>query len=148
MDEIIESPYYLLTVIFVLGVAAIVRLAVKRRLDAQAANPDVAGSRDRFGANEQEIVRFDRRGNVAQRIAWSNIAQINIIVHATHVEKRVDWIVIAELGSRKKIVMTLGEPGSMQVWDRIQRLPGFDREALDQAVNTVETGEFVAWKRP
>ena len=55
------------------------------------------------------------------------------------------WILV---GVDSGCVIPMGAAGSEGLLGRLQRLPGFDSEAVIRASSSVENRQFLCWERP
>ena len=101
------------------------------------------------------MVTYDDRG-VARRLAdgrvesirWDQLAEVAIVTtdEGPFVDD-VHWLLIGSDGTTGCAVPSETE-GTADLLERLQKLPGFDNEAVIKAMGHTENARFVVWRRP
>lgn len=99
--------------------------------------------RVRFDADE--VVRTMRNGR-EERVRWDALCEVGIITTDDGpFAEDCYWLLIGDDGTG--CAVPNGAEGLSALLERLQRLPGFDNEAVVAAMSCVEPASFTAWRR-
>ena len=94
--------------------------------------------------NDFEIV-YTRPNNQVEIVSWAELQAVIIETNsAGPIDPDYYWILV---GKNKGCVVPTGVEGEEQLFERLQKLPGFDNEAVIEAMSCVEKKRFLCWKR-
>ena len=101
---------------------------------------------DRVSFTDDAVTRI-RPDGIQEMIRWDEIYEISIVTtdEGPWMED-VFFLLTAQDGKSGCAVPQLSE-GSQQLLERLQKLPGFDNEAVVQAMGSTLNARFVCWKR-
>lgn len=103
--------------------------------------PDPAMS---ISVTDEGITRALGNGKV-ESVTWDDLAEVAIMTtSAGPFEEDVYWLLIGKSGGGCAVPQSLDPQG--EILKRLQTLPGFDNEAVIQAMGSVENATFVCWK--
>ena len=101
----------------------------------------------------QPAIRIDDRGvrrtlagGNAEQVAWNDLLEVSVITTGDGPFAEDVFFVLAGTGGSGCIVPQ-DAPESGPLLDRLQRLPGFDNDALVRAMGSTEEARFVCWRR-
>lgn len=79
-------------------------------------------------------------------VKWEGLREVSIVTTAGGpFEDDVLFVLIGEGGT---CIVPHSDPGCASLLERLQRLPGFDNEALIEAMGSPQAGRFVCWSTP
>src|SRR4051812_17361617 len=81
-----------------------------------------------------------------EHVAWDELVEVFVMTtDAGPFVEDVFFVLEGKHGTG--CVVPQGAPESSQLLERLQRLPGFDNEAIIQAMSCTENARFVCWRR-
>jgi hypothetical protein len=95
---------------------------------------------------DDEAVVCQRPGGLVERVRWSDL-QI-VFIQTTDAGPFVDDVFWVLGGGDSGCVVPSEADGMSTLLERLQRLPGFDNNAVINAMSCVEKQNFICWKRP
>ncbi|MEW6277437.1 MAG: hypothetical protein AB1758_02360 [Candidatus Eremiobacterota bacterium] len=97
----------------------------------------------RIQCTDEKVLRHVEGGQT-QELAWSDLVQVKILTTDTgpFVE---DFYFVLEGAGRSLVIGQSEDDGTLLA--RLQKLPGFDHEAVIRAAASTETAEFPCWRR-
>ncbi len=105
-----------------------------------------AGGADRVFFTSDAVIRVQPDG-MRKTIRWDDLDEIRILTTDEGPwHEDVHFVLITFDGKRGCTVPQLCD-GSKQLLERLQQLPGFDNEAVIEAMSSTSNAEFVCWKR-
>lgn len=94
-----------------------------------------------------EVVSRVRPDGVEERIRWSELHEVGILTtDEGPMQEDVFFLLIAADG-KSGCVVPQGAEGCEDLLERLQKLPGFDNEAVIKAMGSASNAKFVCWKR-
>ena len=92
-----------------------------------------------------EGVSCVRPNGVVEAIGWDDLKKV-IIVTTDEGPFAADvmWLL---LGEKSGCMIPLGATGEDQLIERLQTLPGFDNEAMIEAMSSTSNRKFVCWEK-
>ncbi len=94
-----------------------------------------------------EIVSRVRPDGVEERIRWDELHEVGILTtDEGPMQEDVFFLLIAGDG-KSGCVVPQGAEGCKRLLERLQKLPGFDNEAVIKAMGSTSNAKFVCWKR-
>ncbi len=101
---------------------------------------------DRLLITDDGVRRF-RPDGLEESVRWEDLAEVGVITtsEGPFVED-VFWILIAQDG-KGGCAIPQGAEGTDKLLEALQRLDGFDNEAVIQAMASTADARFVCWKR-
>jgi len=91
-------------------------------------------------------VRCERPDGMVESVTWDDLRAV--IIHTTEdgpAAPDVFWILA---GASSGCVIPMGATGEMVLLERLQKLPGFDNEAVIHASASVTEQKFLCWQTP
>lgn len=109
--------------------------------------------KDRFGsrATTKLTVLVDddgvtcHRGNLIESVTWDDLQRVKILT--TDQGPFIEDVFYVLFGTEDGCVVPHGAAESTDLLGRLQALPGFDNEAVVDAMTCVENNEFECWER-
>ncbi|RNL80913.1 hypothetical protein [Nocardioides marmorisolisilvae] len=108
--------------------------------------------RTRNAEHSVEIVFDDEgarrlyRGETTHRVSWADLERVALrTTDDGPFAEDLFWVLVGSRGTGFVIPSSLIPHGMVE---RLQQLPGFDNEAVIQAMQSVTENVFVAWRRP
>ena len=78
-------------------------------------------------------------------VEWKDLNSVEIVTtDKGPILPDVFWVLN---GSGTKCVIPQGATGEMELLDRLQKLPGFQNEALIKAMESIENARFLCWEK-
>ena len=104
-------------------------------------------ARERVVVTEDEIIRT-RPDGATETVRWEDLTEVGIITtdEGPFVED-VFWILVGA-DERTGCAVAQGAEGNEELLARLQKLPGFDNEAVIQAMGSTTNARFTCWQRP
>ena len=101
---------------------------------------------DRVLVTDDSVTRF-RPDGVQESIRWDDLAEVGIITtdEGPWFED-VYWILIGSDG-KSGCAVPQGAEGADSLLEALQKLHGFDNEAVIKAMGSTSNAQFVCWKR-
>lgn len=94
----------------------------------------------------EEGVACRRPEGLVESVAWADLRAVLIETNDSGpFLMDVFWILI---GAHSGCVVPQGATGEHELLDRLQRLPGFDNQALIDAMLSTDNQRFLCWERP
>lgn len=94
--------------------------------------------------DEVEIVYLQPNGGV-EKLAWAGLQAVWIETNADGpFEPDLFWLLVGQSGLCRVAAGADGEP---ELLERLQKLPGFDNEAVIAAMSCVVEQRFLCWQR-
>ena len=100
----------------------------------------------------EAAIQIDDRGvrrvgdGTLEQVAWDDLQEVSIAMSADGpFADDVFFVLVGQEGRGCVVPQTAAE--SDQLLERLQRLPGFDNEAVIRAMGSVEDARFVCWRR-
>ena len=90
-------------------------------------------------------VKCERAGGVVESVAWNDLQKVAIVT--TDDGPFADDVYFVLYGSHGGCVVPQDGPQSNALLERLQDLPGFDNEAVIQAMSCASNNEFLCWAR-
>ncbi len=91
-------------------------------------------------------VRRELPDGKVEQVAWDDVQEVAVLTTGDGPFAEDVFFVLAGRGGTGCIVPQ-GAPESTQLLERLQRLPGFDNEAVIRAMSSTEDAIFVCWRR-
>ncbi len=102
---------------------------------------------DRVFFTADTIMRI-RPDGTRETIRWDDLDEVRILTTDEGPwQEDVLFLLIAADGQCGCAVPQSSD-GSQQLFEQLQQLPGFDNEAVIEAMTSTANAEFVCWKRP
>ena len=115
-------------------------MGIFRRRTRDAADHSVAIVVDDEGA------RRLYRGETTHRVSWADLERVALrTTDDGPYAEDLFWVLVGGRGTGFVIPSSLVPDGMLA---RLQELPGFDNEAVLQAMQSVTENVFVAWRKP
>jgi hypothetical protein len=95
---------------------------------------------------DDESVVCRRPGGLVERVRWSDL-QI-VFIETTDAGPFVDDVFWVLGGNVSGCVVPSESDGMSTLLERLQRLPGFDNNAVIEAMSCAENRRFICWKHP
>lgn len=90
-------------------------------------------------------VRCIRPNGDSEEVKWADLRAVLIETNDTGpVGVDVLWILV---GTEGGCIVPAGASGEARLLDALQRLPGFDNEAMIAAMGSVENRKFLCWEK-
>jgi hypothetical protein len=101
---------------------------------------------ERIIISDESVTRY-RADGVQESVRWDELVEVGIVTtdEGPWFED-VFWILIGEEG-KGGCAIGQGIPGADRLLDTLQKLPGFDDEAVIKAMSSTSNDRFVCWKR-
>lgn len=91
-------------------------------------------------------VRVTRWNGVVEQVAWDDLDSVLIETNDSGpIGTDLLWILAGKVSG---CLVPGGAEGEHELLGRLQELPGFDNQAVIDAMGSVENARFVCWKRP
>ena len=101
---------------------------------------------DRVSFTDEVVCRI-RPDGVEERIRWDELHEVGILTtDEGPIQEDVFFLLIASDG-KSGCVVPQGAEGCGHLLKRLQKLPGFDNEAVIRAMGSTSNGKFLCWKR-
>jgi hypothetical protein len=81
-----------------------------------------------------------------EQITWDDLQEVVVLTTGDGPFAEDVFFVLAGQNGTGWVIPQ-GAPESMQLLERLQRLPGFDNETLIQAMSSTDDATFVCWRR-
>jgi len=91
-------------------------------------------------------VRRDLAGGKVEQVTWDDLQEVSILTTGDGPFAEDVFFVLAGQEGRGCVVPQSAPEGG-RLLERLQRLPGFDNEAVIRAMASVEDARFVCWRR-
>jgi hypothetical protein len=92
-------------------------------------------------------VRREVAGGKVEGVAWADLEEVSVLTTADGpFAEDVLFVLAGRDGS--SCVVPQGAPESTHLLGRLQRLSGFDNEAIIRAMSNTGDARFVCWRRP
>lgn len=95
---------------------------------------------------DEDAVTCTRRNGVVERVRWVELRAV--LIQTTSDGPWVDdmfWVLVGKDGG---CVVPSEAVGCRQLMERLQQLPGFDNDAVIEAVKLTEDQTLLCWHRP
>jgi hypothetical protein len=101
---------------------------------------------DRVSVTPEVVTRF-RPDGVQETIRWDDLAEVGIITTDEGPwAEDVFWLLIGSDG-KSGCAVPQGAEGSKVLLEALQKLPGFDNEAVIKAMGSTSNAKFTCWKK-
>jgi hypothetical protein len=101
---------------------------------------------DRVSITPEVVTRF-RPDGVQETVRWADLAEVGIITTDEGPwSEDVFWLLVGCDGKSGCAVPQCAE-GSKELLEVLQKLPGFDNEAVIEAMGSTSNAKFTCWKR-
>ena|SRR5882672_10016355 len=95
----------------------------------------------------REVVTRSRPDGVQETIRWDDLAEVGIITTDEGPwSEDVFWLLIGSDG-KSGCAVPQGAEGSKVLLEALQKLPGFDNEAVIKAMGSTSNARFTCWKK-
>jgi hypothetical protein len=95
--------------------------------------------------DDREVVRTMPDGRV-ERVGWDSLAEVQIVTTEDGpFADDVFWLLVGDDGTGCAVPSEAA--GMKELLERLQRLPGFDNEAVIKAMVSTSNARFQVWKR-
>jgi hypothetical protein len=102
---------------------------------------------DRVSFTDEAVTRF-RPDGVEEQIRWDALCEVSIATtDEGPMQDDVFFLLIASDGKSGCVVPQTAE-GCDHLLARLQKLPGFDHEAVIKAMVSASNAKFLCWQRP
>jgi hypothetical protein len=101
-------------------------------------------SPDRVSFDDSAITRTLPDGKT-ESVRWDDLQEVGIVT--TDEGPMVEDVYWMLLGSNGGCAVPGGALGAKELLNRLQQLPGFNNEAVIEAMGSTSNGSFVCWKR-
>jgi len=92
-------------------------------------------------------VRCARPDGKEECVSWSELGAVIIETNDSGPGGTdVYWLLVGD-GARSGCVIPQGADGEPELFERLQRIPGFDNEAVIEAMKCVENRRFLCWQK-
>jgi hypothetical protein len=99
---------------------------------------------DRVSFDETRITRT-LPDDSTETVRWNDLREVGIITtDGGPFEEDVYWVLAGSTGG---CVVSGGAQGMAKLLERLQKLPGFDNEAVIKAMGSTQNNKFQCWKR-
>jgi hypothetical protein len=95
---------------------------------------------------EDEALEFRWALGSAAFAKWDDVQRV--LIRTTDRGPFDDDVFLVMETSERRYVIPQTAVGAAQLLDRVQRLPGFDNEAVIESMGCTENSEFLCWERP
>ncbi|MFL6207695.1 MAG: hypothetical protein ACJ74W_02530 [Pyrinomonadaceae bacterium] len=86
-----------------------------------------------------------RASGLVESVAWADLQEVSIITNDEGpFALDVMWLLV---GAKGGCVVPQGATGEDQLLTKLQSLPGFNNEAVIEAMSSVENRKFVCWEK-
>jgi hypothetical protein len=92
-------------------------------------------------------IRRELADGKVEQVTWDDLEEVSVLTTSEGPLAEDVFFVLAGRGGTGCVVPQ-GAPESTALLERLQRLPGFDNEALVRAMGNTEEARFVCWRRP
>jgi hypothetical protein len=91
-------------------------------------------------------VRRELPDGKVEQVAWDDLREVAVLTTSDGpFAEDVFFVLAGQDGTG--CVVPQGAPESTQLLERLQRLPGFDNQAIIRAMSSTEDATFVCWRR-
>ena len=97
---------------------------------------------------DEEAVKCTRPNGVTEQVRWSDLRAV--LIQTTSAGPAVDdlfWVLVGR-NAETGCVVPSEALGCDRLLERLQKLPGFDNNAVIQASQCVEEKSFLCWESP
>jgi len=102
---------------------------------------------DRVSLTDEAVTRV-RPDGIEETIRWDALCEVGILTTDDGpMQEDVFFLLIASDG-KSGCVVPQGAEGCDRLLERLQKLPGFDNEAVIKAMGSTSNAKFMCWKRP
>jgi hypothetical protein len=102
---------------------------------------------DRVSITDEAVTRV-RPDGIEEKIRWDALCEVGILTtDEGPMQEDVFFLLIASDG-KSGCVVPQGAEGCDHLVERLQKLPGFDNEAVIKAMGSTSDAKFICWKRP
>jgi len=95
----------------------------------------------------EDVVTRARPDGVEETIRWADLHEVGILTLDEGPSQEDVFFLLVAADGRSGCCIPQSADGSEQLFERLQRLPGFDNEAVFKAMGSTSSGRFVCWKR-
>ncbi len=110
-----------------------------------------AGSRSPAQAErvecEGERITAHRRGGHEESILWADLAEVRIVTTDEGPWCEDIYWLLTSAGNESGCAVPGQAEGVIDLLNRLQELPGFDNEAVVEAMGSTKNASFLCWKR-
>ena len=108
--------------------------------------PPPPGAKERVAFDDQGVTRTFVDGRT-ESVRWDDLQMVLIVTTDEGPwSDDVFWMLVSADG-KSGCAVPQGVEGSSELLERLQQLPGFDNEAVIQAMGSTENANFVCWRR-
>jgi hypothetical protein len=101
---------------------------------------------DRVSVTAEVVTRF-RPDGVQETVRWDDLAEVGIITTDEGPwSEDVLWLLIGSDG-KSGCAVPQGAEGADELLVALQKLPGFDNEAVIKAMGSTSNAKFLCWRR-
>jgi hypothetical protein len=101
---------------------------------------------DRVSVTPEVVTRF-RPDGVREAVRWDDLAEVGIVTTDEGPwSEDVFWLLIGSDG-RSGCAVPQGADGANELLVALQKLPGFDNQAVIEAMGSTSNAKFLCWKR-
>ena len=102
---------------------------------------------DRVSFTDEVVTRV-RPDSVEERIRWDELHEVGIVTTDEGPFHEDVFFLLMASDRKSGCVVPQGAEGCKDLLKRLQKLPGFDNEAVIKAMGSTSNAKFVCWKRP
>ena len=102
--------------------------------------------RDRVSFTDDVVTRV-RPDGVQETIRWDELYEVEIITTDEGPRQEDVFFLLIASDGKSGCAVPQSSEGSKQLLERLQKLPGFDNEAVISAMGSTSMARFVCWKR-
>jgi hypothetical protein len=94
---------------------------------------------------DDELVRCQRPGGLVETVKWSDLRAV--LIQTTDAGPLADDVFWILAGEESGCVVPSEAAGMERLLERLQQLPGFDNQALIEAMGSTDNRRFLCWQR-
>jgi len=102
--------------------------------------------RDRVSYTDETVTRI-RSDGVEETIRWDDLHQIAILTTDEGPWREDVFFLLIASDGKSGCAVPQSSDGCERLLERLQKLPGFDNEAVIKAMSSTSNAKFVCWKR-
>ncbi len=95
---------------------------------------------------DEEWITCIRSATSRQAVRWNDLTAV--LIETTDQGPFQNDVFLVLVGAKSRCVVPQEAAGSQELLARLQDLPGFDSQAVVEAMGTAENKTFVCWKKP
>jgi hypothetical protein len=97
-------------------------------------------------ALDEDGVRLFRGERLTNHVHWADLVRVEVVTTDQGPWHDDFFYVLTDAGGAR-VVVPSEMPGSGDLLERLQKLPGFDNEQIIEAASTVTNATFLCWQR-